>query len=523
MFTVYIAIAFTLGLLARFVGLPPLVGYLVAGFALNAYGVSGGEMLKAVAETGVLLLLFTVGLKLRLKSLARAEVLLGSLLHMGIMVVFLYVLGVYFTGQDWVTAAVIAIALSFSSTVVAAKVLEQKRELRAFHGRVAIGILIMQDLVAVAFLSAAGGHAPSPWALLIFALPLLRGLIHKLLDVSGHEELLILYGLLLALVVGGAGFHYVGLSPELGALVLGALLAEHPRSKELSNALWGLKEIFLIGFFVQIGMAGVPTFESFTYAALLALLLPLKMILFFFILLMFGLRARTTFLAGLSLSTFSEFGLIAGHVAVGNGWLSNDWLVLMAVAVAISFVIAAPVNRLAHELYDRFAAALCRFESEKRHPDDEPISLGNSHLVIVGMGRVGTGAYDFLRQRQLRVVGLDSDPGKIEKHRAAGRRVVYADAEDPGLWQNLSLGNVDAVMLAMPELEANRIAATQLRKCGYRGHVSATGVFPEDIEAVIAAGANVAYDYYEEAGVGFAEHVYEALEQSAPDLLKPKE
>lgn len=522
MFTLYIAIAFLFGLLARTAGLPPLVGYLVAGFSLNAYGVAGGELIEKVAEIGVLLLLFTVGLKLRLKSLARAEVLLGSLLHMGFLTLFITGIGYFFTDQNWLTAGVIAVALSFSSTVVAAKVLEEKKELRAFHGRVAIGILIMQDIVAVVFLSTAGGHVMSPWALLIFTLPFLRGLVHKLLDVSGHDELLLLFGLLLALVVGGAGFHFVGLSPELGALVFGAMLAEHPRSSELSNALWGLKEIFLIGFFLQIGMSGIPTLESLGVAALLMLLLPLKLLLFFFVLLLFGLRARTTFLAGLSLATFSEFGLIVGSVAVTNGWLTNEWLVMMALAVAMSFVVVAPINRVAHELYDRYASLLCAFESAKRHPDDEPISLGNSHLLIMGMGRVGTGAYDFLSHRQLRVVGLDSDPAKVEQHRTSGRRVLYADAEDPGLWQNLNLDGVEAIMLAMPELEANKIAVKQLRKCGYTGHVSATGVFPEHITEVMEAGADIAYNYYDEAGVGFAEHVWEALEERGQTTHLPK-
>ncbi len=514
MVALYIAIAFTLGLLVRFIGLPPLVGYLAAGFALNAYGAADADLLQHVAEIGVLLLLFSVGLKLRFKSLARAEVLGGSVLHMAIVVAVITALGYVFAGSELQTAAVIALALSFSSTVVAAKVLEEKRELRAFHGRVAIGILIVQDLLAVAFLSAAAGQSPSPWAFGLLLLPFARGVIQKLLDVSGHDELLVLYGLLLALVIGGAGFHYLGLSPELGALVLGAMLAEHPRSKELSDSLWGLKEVFLVGFFLQIGMAGIPTLETFGYALLLLLLLPLKWVLFFVVLLVFRLRARTAFLAGLSLATFSEFGLIVAHVAANNGWLSNDWLVLMAVAVAISFAIAAPINRIAHEIYDRYTSNLCRFESSKRHPDDEPISLGSASLLIMGMGRVGTGAYDFLRGRQQRVVGLDSDPGKVEHHRMAGRRVLYADAEDPGFWQNIKLDGIEAVLLAMPDLEANKIAVTQLRKRGYRGHISATGVFPEHITAVIEAGADVAYNYYDEAGVGFAEHVWEALDKA---------
>ena len=184
---------------------------------------------------------------------------------------------------------------------------------------------------------------------------------------------------------------------------------------------------------------------------------------------------------------------------------------MLAVAVAVSFVIAAPLNRYAHDLYARLEKRLQPFESEQRHPDDEPLHLGNSHLLIMGMGRVGTGAYDFLSQRKQRVIGLDSDTSKVEEHRKEGRRVLYADAEDPGLWQNLDLQDVHAVLLAMPDVVANTIAAQQLRLTGYEGFVSATAVYPEDLEKIREAGADAAYNYYDEVGVGFAEHVWEQL------------
>ncbi|KPJ93055.1 MAG: sodium:proton exchanger, partial [Gammaproteobacteria bacterium SG8_15] len=200
--TVWLSLAFGLGFFARLIGLPPLVGYLAAGFLLSMNGYESNDVLEAVAHTGVLLLLFSIGLKLRLKSLVRAEVLAGSLIHMAIVVAMFFALLHTFTDLATSVALFIALALSFSSTVVAAKVLESKHELRAFHGRVAIGILIMQDLVAVAALSAGGDNNLSPWAILLLGFFLIRPLIHKLLDLSGHGELVVLYGLMLALVIG---------------------------------------------------------------------------------------------------------------------------------------------------------------------------------------------------------------------------------------------------------------------------------------------------------------------------------
>jgi len=509
---VWLTVAFVLGLLVRTVGLPTLIGFLAAGFVLSALGHRSVPLLEQVAHVGIDLLLFTVGLKLRLRNVLRPEVFGGALIHLAVTTLLLTPVLHLVAGLAWLPALLVAIALGFSSTVLAAKALEEKRELRAFHGRVAIGILIVQDLVAVAVLSIAGGHAPSPLALGLLVLPFLRPLFFRLLDLTGHDELLVLLGLLLALVFGAFAFHAVGLSGELGALVMGALFAEHPRAKELGDALWSLREVLLVGFFLQIGLTGLPPWEAILAAlALVLLVVPLKALLFFFVLLRFKLRARSSYLTGLSLASYSEFGLIVAALGADAGWLSPDWLALLALTVALSFAVAAPLNRRSHDLYERLALRLARFERAERHPDDEPISLGAAQLLIMGMGRVGTGAYDFLTGRHQRVVGLDSDPGKVERHLRAGRRVLYGDAEDPGFWQKLRLDNVKAVLLAMPDAEAKCIAATQLRRLGYRGLVSATSVFPEEAERITAAGCDLTFNYFSEAGVGFAEHVWEAL------------
>jgi predicted Kef-type K+ transport protein len=507
---VWIVSAFALGLGFQKAGLPPLVGFLAAGFGLNALGFQSNEILSQAAHLGVLLLLFTVGLKVRIKNFVRAEVWAGGLIHLAITAVLFTAALHLFAGLSLRLAFIVAVSLGFSSTVIAAKVLEGKRELRAFHGRIAIGILIIQDLVAVALLSVSGDQSPSVWALGLIALPLLRPVVHRLLEFSGHGELLVLFGALLAFG-GGFGFELLGLSSELGALLLGALLADHIRANELGNAMWGLKEFFLVGFFLEIGLSGLPDFTALGVALIFCMLLPVKALLFFFVLMRFKLRARTSFLAAITLASYSEFGLIVGDLMVKNGWLSEQWLVYLAITVAASFVIAAPLNNAAHGLYLRWAGVLCRFESKEKHPDDGPISLGNAEIVILGMGRVGAGAYEFLKSREVKVIGLDSDPGKIEFHRQRGRRVLFADAEDAGLWNRLDLHRVKAVLLTMPDPEAKSIAIRALRQLGYNGIISATNVYAEEAGPILDAGATTTFNYFDEAGVGFAEHTWEAL------------
>jgi predicted Kef-type K+ transport protein len=511
--TIWLSFAFFLGLLVRLGGLPPLVGYLIAGFILSAQGHESNPILEQVAHAGVLILLFSVGLKLKFRSLFHLEVMGASLLHMLLIAVLFTGLLLALSPLGMSSGALLAIALSFSSTVVAAKLLEAKRELRAFHGRVTIGILIVQDLAAVAILSLMGGHTPSPWAFVLVAYFILRPVIHRLLDLSGHDELLVLYGLLLALVLGGMGFEYFGLSSELGALVLGILLSEHKRANELSNALWGLKEVLLVGFFLQIGLSGHPGTEDLLMATALTLLLPLKGVLFFFLLLMFRLRARSAFLAGLSLASFSEFGLILANSGVQAGILSQHWMVTLALAVAFSFAIHAPLNRFANQLFKRWETMLSCCETNKRHPDDMPIHFDNAEMLIIGMGRVGTRAYDYLRERGLRITAMDSDPVKVERHKQEGRRVIYADADDPGLWEKLQLHDIKTVLLSMPDMGSKKFALRQLRESGYRGMISTTAVFSEELQELLDCGADNVYNYFDEVGVGFAEHVLNDLGQ----------
>jgi predicted Kef-type K+ transport protein len=512
MIAIVLAAAFAGGLLMRAVGVPPLVGFLLAGFALRAAGVDPGQALDELAHVGVLVLLFSVGLKLRLKNLTRAEVWVGANLHLALFGALLLIALLLVSFLPWKSAAILAVALGFSSTVVAAKVLEEKRELRAFHGRVAIGVLIVQDLVAVALLGLVSPGGPSWWALVLVAglfagVPLLR----RLLEWSGHGELLPLFGLTLALCLGGAVFASTGMSQELGALLTGAAIASHPSANELSYRLWALKEVLLVGFFVSIGIAVSPDLHSIAIALLLAALLPVKAAIFFLVLVRFRLRARSSFLASIALASYSEFGLIVAKPMVDAGMLEPQWLSVVGLAAALSFAIAAPLNRVAHPLFDRFADWLTRFESASRHPDDKPISLGSAEVVVFGMGRVGTGAYEYLKSRQVRVVGLDSDPAKVQRHIRQGRRVVYADAEDPDLWARLNLDGVRAVMLALPDLEAKVRSAQHLRSSDYAGFITATNVFEQEASPILAAGCDATFNYFADAGYGFAKHSWDAL------------
>ncbi|MGI3209997.1 cation:proton antiporter [Roseovarius tibetensis] len=508
-----ISFAFLFGIAVRPFGLPPLVGFLAAGFAINIFGpllglpVYSGEALDHIAHLGVLLLLFTVGLKLKLNQIAQPQVIGGALLHFAISVLVFMPGLKLLMGLDWNTALLVAIALSFSSTVLAAKLLEAKRELGAFHGRTAIGILIVQDIIALVVLAIWSGQTPNIWALLVFAVPLLRPLLHRLLDLAGHDELLVLMGMLLSLVIGGMGFEAMGLSSEIGALVMGVLLSTHVRAKELGASLWSLKEIFLVGFFLQIGLTGLPDWGALVFAVAVGIALALKGALFFALLVTFKLRARSAFLSALSLTAYSEFGLI---VAAG---VLPDFLVPLAIAVSISFVISAPLNRFAHPLYERFEAGLRRYERDTIHPDEQPKDMGDADVLIFGMGRTGSAAYTHVTEQGLKPIGLDADKYKAEAHTKAGRNVVFADAEDSNFWRSCNFDGIKAAILAMDDLEAKLIAARSLRQRGFSGPIVAHALHESHEAQIREAGADHTYLTMSQAGITLAQQTEQAMQQ----------
>lgn len=506
----WIAVAYILGLGASYLGLPPLVGYLVGGFILGEWEIGKSPAIHIIAETGVLLLLFSVGLKLNFKSLLNWEVL-------GIGTIDLIAIGAGFTLLFLITeiasspAVFLGLGLAFSSTVFAAKVLEEKSEIGAFHGRLAIGILIVQDLVAVGMLVAAEGGTFSLWTLLfLLSILLLRPPLKRILSWSGHSELLLLYGLFIALG-GSYTFKSMGLSAELGALVAGMLLANHPRSEELSKALWGLKEAFLVGFFLQIGLEGLPESHDSKWLLLLIALLPLRAVVYFFLGTLFRLRARTAFLTTLALLSYSEFLLIVAAAAVKNGILPATWLPTLALLVTISLIIAAPLNRASHALFVYFEWWLVRFERQAPHPEGEPPNIKQAKWLVIGMGRAGTSAYNFLIQKHQRVWGLDSDPVIVQQHLEEKRRVIYGDAEDPDLLEKINIKSLVGVILGMPDLEAKLRFSKSLRQNGFQGMLAAMSLYPEEDVKLSENGVNLIFHPFSEIGERLAERALTSI------------
>ncbi len=521
---IWIVIAFVSGLVARQIKLPPMIGFLTAGFILHALGARNGQLLTIVADLGVTLLLFTIGLKLRLKNFARPEIWATTSLHMVVMATvtfgFVIILGwaglQLFNGLDYTAALTLAFALSFSSTVFTVKILEDRGSLVSRYGQVAIGVLVLQDIAAVTFLAISAGTLPSPWALSLLALIPARHALRYVMHISGNRELLVIFGLAAAL--GGAAlFELVGLKGDLGALIIGVLLAQHEKADQLSKTLMDFKDVFLVCFFLTIGLNGMPSFDAGMAALILLVIIPLKTIMFTYLMGLFRMRARGATLGGLVLGNYSEFGLIVAATAVSTGLFAQDWLAVIALTLAGSLVISSILNVYEDEIYTHMKAIIQRWERPNRLPGDEDIDLGGHRILIFGMGRVGRAAYDEMAPHAAeKIVGIDLDEEQVQQNCDEGRNVMLGDATNPEFWTRLIAHHqdIEMVLLAMPNHHANLDSAHRMRERGYNGPIVAIALFPDHEDELRENGIDEVFNIYAQAGSGAATHMQSLLSRN---------
>ena len=513
MFSLLISLATILGIFFYRAGLPPLIGFLFAGFIFNFFGYKPPEGLEFFSEMGISLLLFFIGLKVNFKNLLRKEIFLTVFITTTINTLFIFVFLLFVVGfffdqlsSSTTTFLIISLALSFSSTVFTVKLLDGRGDLTALYGTLSISILIIQDVIAGILMLLTENKLPGFNFFWIFILLPLRHVFYKLLDIIGHDELLIIFGLFLALVVGVGLFNFIGIKGELGALLVGLLVSKHPKSDELAKALFSIKEFLLVGFFISIGINGNLSIDGLVLGFLLVLLLPLRLFSYFFSFTILKFRSRTSLFSSLSLMSYSEFALIVVMIYVSNNLIASDWLFVISVAISFSFLVSSPFNKFAETIYEKYREYFLLFQSKKLQNDDSLINVDNAKVLIIGMGRIGTGAYDELKPTfGDKILGIEQNKISVENHIKNGRNVLIGDANDADLWRILKNTKVEIIVLAMPEHNSNLDAAIQIKKIKLSCKILAVARFDEEVKDLDDLGVT-AFNIYSEAGVGLAKH-----------------
>ena len=515
----YLLAVVIFGFAATLLRLPPLVGFLLAGFVIGSSDLPALPAVDAMGDVGVAVLLFTIGLKLDLRTLLRREVVgtatitmlvltglssavIGGLLLLGVQVDTITPTGVLLLG----------FALSFSSTVVVIKLLEERDDAGSLYGRIAIGVLVVQDIAAVAYLTLTSGQTPSPWALaLVLLLPGAK-VLGRILDRIDHREMRTLFGIAVALLPGYALFDALGVDGDLGALIMGALMASHPAAKELSSALFTIKELLLVGFFLSIGMDGIPGTGAFVLAGVLLVLVPLRAVVYTVTVRVLRMRRRTSALAGLAMTAYSEFALIVVAVAVKNGVLGSGWTAAVSLALALSFVLSAVVNRRPAALITWITHLIPHRPYHTLHPEERPLDLTGVQTVIFGMGRIGRATYGRLYADGAHgVLGIDNNTAKVEQLKAKGYNILEADATDQEFWERLDAVHATKAVLAMPDPGANLHVIEWLSRSTFTGRIIAIAGYDDEAEQMRARGVDIVINMYDGLGSSLAEAV-EALD-----------
>lgn len=523
---IWLSLAFICGITAKKLKMPPLIGFLITGFILNATGLTQGhisEILPILSDLGVMLLLFTIGLKINIRTLIKKEIWVTASMHMIISIlaisgtVFLF----SYTGLRLLSdlniraAMLIGFALSFSSTVFVIKILEERGEITSYHGKISIGILVIQDLFAVIFLTFAKSQWPGIWVLCLpIYLYLIRFVLFRILDTVGHGELLTIFGMFAAFIAGSLSFHLVGLKPDLGALVIGMILAGHRRSKELYERMMSYKDFFLIAFFVNIGLSGIPGWQHILIALALILFVNMKGVLFLLLLSRFQIRARTAFITSISMGNYSEFALIIGVVGMQMGWISGDWILIMALAMSFSFLLASPANHWVHDIFDFFKPMIIRLNRDIECIDQEPYYLGKAKYLIIGMGEIGLSAYNYLTDIQKqKVLGLDYNHDLIEDLNNRGINATWGDATDSNLWDNADVSNIEMVLFAMEDHASNINSIREILKMKQINFkIGVISHFPDESEEFKKLNVDYIYDYRNQLGREFAQGLIKQID-----------
>lgn len=491
---VILALAAIGGILAQWLKQPLIVAFIVVGILLGPSGfemVSYSSEIELFARLGIALLLFVVGLKLDLHVIRTVgPVALASGLG---QVFFTSVVGYLIAlmlGFDPVSAIYIAVALTFSSTIIIVKLLSDKREVDALHGRIAVGFLIVQDIVVVLVMIGltAYGQADSNtslgWeaveiilkggAMLITVALLMRyvlpGLLHRL---AHSTELLMLFAIAWA-VIGATTGELLGFSKEVGAFLAGISIASTPYREQVAARLVSLRDFLLLFFFVELGatldlsMLGSQVFAASIFSVFVLFGNPLIVML---IMGYIGYRKRTGFLAGLTVAQISEFSLILAALGLSLGHLNQEVVGLITLVGLITISASTYMILYSHQIYERYARFLSVFE--RRIPYREMNDgVGNDkriEILLVGLGRFGASVASNLAKKGCDFIAVDFDPETVRRHSREGYDVRYGDVENPEFVASLPLDKIEWVVSTVRDGQINRMLLHGLRQHGYKG------------------------------------------------------
>ncbi|ADZ70986.1 cation:proton antiporter [Polymorphum gilvum] len=532
---VLLVLAAAIGFLGLILRQPLIVSFIAVGLVAGPSAfdlVHSDEQIDLLSELGIAVLLFLVGIKLDVKliRLLGAVSLMTGLGQVAFTSFFGYLIGLAL-GLGHVTSLYVAVALTFSSTIIIVKLLSDKREIDSLHGQIALGFLIVQDLVVVLAMivlsaigiGAADGHGDhgggsavtvlaSGAAMVVLVVLFVRYVADPLTErLARAPELLVIFAIAQAAMFAAIA-DFVGLGQEVGGLLAGVSLASTPYRETIAARLAPLRDFLLLFFFIALGatldlsLLGAHVTGAIVFSLFVLIGNPLIVLAIMGAL---GYRKRTGFLAGLTVAQISEFSLIFVAMGVSIGHVREDALGLVTMVGLVTIAASTYMITYSHQLYAVFEPYLGLFERKgtPREAGDTGVHAADGYKILLfGLGRYGTAIGMRLKKRGIRVLGVDFNPGAVRRWRELGLKAEYGDATDPEFIAELPLAHAEWIASTVPthptglSYEDARTTLIQLtRTAGFGGRVALTSHSSRETEDLFAAGADIVLEPFQDA------------------------
>jgi len=499
--------AFVVSYIIRVLNQPLIIGYILAGMIISPFlvgiGASTGTI-EIFSELGISFLLFIVGLHLNpkvIKEIGGSSLIIG-LGQMILTFVTTFLVSNYIFDVGIITSVYYGIAVSFSSTIIVMKILSDQRKLDSLSSKISIGILIVQDLVAVGvliFISSMSGinHTNTfesfiAGAFLIVILFFVGYLILPRITrrIAKSQELLFLFSICWCFVLA-ALFLYLGFSMEIGSLLAGVILSTSPYAMEISSKIRPLRDFFLIIFFIILGLRmQISHLQEVLIPAIV--LSGIALIFKPFALMILGrwfkYTKRTNFLVGFTLAQISEFSLIIAALGLSIGQISAMAFNTIVLALIITIFLSSYSITYSSEVYNRFSNFLSVFESKKIKKENK--IKKEYDTILFGYNRIGFSILKVLKELKKKYVVVDFNPDIINNLRRFGVPALYGDVYDMNFLEDLKLEGANLVISTVPDLETNQLLINTIRTVNRKAVVVLRAHAIEDALKLYENGAN---------------------------------
>lgn len=530
--TIVLGLATVAAFVMQMIKLPPILGYLAAGLLivplgdLFGFSIEEVESFDSLSKIGITLLLFMLGLEMKLgelQSVGKVSLITG--IGQIVFTSFIGLLLAIGIGYGFLGSVYMAIALTFSSTIVIVKLLSDKNDINSLYGKISIGFLLVQDFVAIMALvllngiSSAGADASAfdqflniviitIKSVIIFGVivALSQNIIPKMVTkIAKSQEMLFIFSITWAFGIAALiSSDLIGLSIEIGGFLAGLALANSTESYQIVSKVKALRDFFIVLFFVTLGIHldlsnfGDALLPGIYLSAFVLIGNPLIVLL---ILTQMGYRSRTSFLAGLSVAQISEFSLIVLFLGKEIGHVDDEIISVATIVAIITFAVSSYMILNGEKLYSIMDSFLSKFEKTQA---SETIQYGDTdlidHTILVGTHRMGTAILKNLEEEKDSLLVIDFDPDRIEELKNQDYNVLFGDVIDSDIQELAGFAKASTIISTIPNLEDNIILIHAVRKVNGDARIIVSAERDEFVKELYRAGASMVIQPYATTG-----------------------